>query len=339
MFVDSTANSTPIGWPADTLAPPNGPPVYLPPVPSNDSVKAGYGFQDAGQLYENDQYFIHYDLTGSTTYVTDINGTVVQHIEYSPLGETFVEEHTGSFETPYLFHAKERDDETGYYSYGARNYDPMLSQWLTVQDALGDDYPLDESGYGFIWDTDDDDNGAQSSPYMGPGVSVGDVVNPADNVRAGRGKTADARDIKAQMKMSKGRLTGPLGRRWQKLFARYDPRFRLYRQNALLPQYVMAARASFSFIESESESDDRGSISSIEESISRQSSSSFADRRGSVNYYAGRHSISSVFNDSQRNLRRISSIRRRNSSITSPLIIHTTRPRSGSISQGGNGSK
>ena len=339
VFVDSTANSTPIGWPADTLAPPNGPPVYLPPVPSNDSVKAGYGFQDAGQLYENDQYFIHYDLTGSTTYVTDINGTVVQHIEYSPLGETFVEEHTGSFETPYLFHAKERDDETGYYSYGARNYDPMLSQWLTVQDALGDDYPLDESGYGFIWDTDDDDNGAQSSPYMGPGVSVGDVVNPADNVRAGRGKTADARDIKAQMKMSKGRLTGPLGRRWQKLFARYDPRFRLYRQNALLPQYVMAARASFSFIESESESDDRGRISSIEESISRQSSSSFADRRGSVNYYAGRHSISSVFNDSQRNLRRISSIRRRNSSITSPLIIHTTRPRSGSISQGGNGSK
>ena len=75
--------------------------------------------------------FFHYDLTGSTTYVTNINGTVVQHVEYSPLGETFVEEHTGSFETPYLFHAKERDDETGLrYTHGARFHDdPRLSQW------------------------------------------------------------------------------------------------------------------------------------------------------------------------------------------------------------------
>ena len=361
VFVDSTANNTPVGWPADTLSPPNGPPVYLPSIPSNDSVKAGYGFQDAGQLYENDQYFFHYDLTGSTTYVTNINGTVVQHIEYSPLGETFVEEHTGTFETPYLFHAKERDDETGYYSYGARNYDPTLSQWLTVQDALGDDYPLDESAYGSIWDTEDDDNGAQSSPYMSPGVSPEDMVNPADNVRAGRGKTADARDIKAQMKMSKGPLTGPIGRRWQALFARYYPRFRFIRQGRLDPKYVMAERrgssfieesisrqsssssigpgGSMSFLELEPESENRGSISFMEESISRQSSSAFADRRGSVNYYAGRNSLSSVFNDSRRNLRSISSLRRRNSSITSPMTIHTTRPRSGSLSQGGNGSK
>ena len=353
VFVDSTANSTPIGWPADTLAPPNGPPVYLPPVPSNDSVKAGYGFQDAGQLYENDQYFFHYDLTGSTTYVTDINGTVVQHVEYSPLGEMFVEEHTGSFETPYLFHAKERDDETGYYAYGSRYYDPTLSQWLSVQDALGEGYPLDESGYGFIWDTDDDDNGAQSSPYMSPGVLVEDMVNPADNVRAGRGKTADARDIKAQVKKARA----PLSRRWQKILARYYPQFRFMRQASLRPQDARD-RESFSFIEesrsrqssssleledrgsiSFMESEDRGSFSFIEESISRQSSSSFADHRGSVNYYAGRNSLSSVFNNSRRNLRSISSLRRRNSSIVSPMTIHTTRPRSGSFSQGGNGSK
>ena len=34
--------------------------------------------------------------------------------------------------TPYLFNAKEFDEETGLYYYGARYYDPRLSLWLSI---------------------------------------------------------------------------------------------------------------------------------------------------------------------------------------------------------------
>jgi RHS repeat-associated protein len=215
VFVDSSANSVPIGWPGNTLSPPNGPPVFLSTMPSNDSVAAGYGFQDAGHLYENSQYFFHPDLIGNTTYVSNGEGDITQHVEYSPLGETFVEEHAGSYTSPYLFHAKERDDQTGYYNYGARYYDPVLSQWLSVSDPLGDEFPLDGSGYGLVGETDDDD-GNQSSPYMNPGITVGKILNPADNSRAGRGKDDVARSIKNQARKSRA----PINRNQQMKVAR-----------------------------------------------------------------------------------------------------------------------
>jgi len=56
---------------------------------------------------------------------------VAQFIAYLPFGETFVEQHT-SWESPYKFNAKERDEETGLYHYGARFYDPGTSTWLSV---------------------------------------------------------------------------------------------------------------------------------------------------------------------------------------------------------------
>lgn len=363
VFVDSTADTAPPGWPADTVRPPNGAPVYLPSIPSNDSAKAGYGFQDAGQLYENDQYFFHYDLTGSTAYMTNVDGTILQHVEYSPMGETFVEEHAGSFVTPYLFHAKERDDETGYYTYGARFYDPVQSQWLTVQDPMGADYPLDISGYGSLWDTDDDDNGAQSSPYMNPAYTVGDVIDPAEDVRPGKGKTADPRDAKDQAK--KSRL--PLSRKWQVRFARWFPDYHTmpadepegYREESIsmsdfLRDLRQGRASSVDVVDRQSFSDididhrqsfsavsdlNRGSIGSIE-SIGRESSSSIR-ARGSVSYVESlrRNSLSSVFNLSRRDLGIAGSIRRRSSSGSSVVRMHPMRPRSGSVSQGGNGAK
>ncbi len=42
--------------------------------------------------------------------------------------------------TPYKFNAKELDQETGMYYYGARYYTPELSIWLSV-DPLSDKYP------------------------------------------------------------------------------------------------------------------------------------------------------------------------------------------------------
>ncbi len=35
-------------------------------------------------------YFYHPDHLGSTSYVTNLDGAVVQHVEYAPSGEVFI---------------------------------------------------------------------------------------------------------------------------------------------------------------------------------------------------------------------------------------------------------
>ncbi len=82
--------------------------------------------------YENLQFFYHPDHLGSSSFITNLEGEVVQHIEYVPFGEVFIEERNNVWNTPYLFNAKELDEETGLYYYGVRYYDPRLSLWLST---------------------------------------------------------------------------------------------------------------------------------------------------------------------------------------------------------------
>ena len=56
-----------------------------------------------------------------------------------PFGETFFEKRS-HWATRYKFNAKEKDEETGLYYYGARYYTPDLSVWLSV-DMMSDKYP------------------------------------------------------------------------------------------------------------------------------------------------------------------------------------------------------
>ncbi len=77
-------------------------------------------------------FFYHPDHLGSTTLVTDIDGKIIQHVAYIPYGEVFIEERDGNWNTPYLFNAKELDEETGLYYYGARYLDPKDTRWLSV---------------------------------------------------------------------------------------------------------------------------------------------------------------------------------------------------------------
>lgn len=146
VFVDTGAAAVPPGWPGNTTPPPDGPPIFVDSIPSNDSVKAGFGFRDPGQLYEVSQFFFHPDHLQSTNFMTHVQGEMSQHIEYSAFGEIFVSEQIGSFSTTYLYESKSFDKETGYYFYGSRFYDPSLSQWLSVADPYGDDYPNDRAG-------------------------------------------------------------------------------------------------------------------------------------------------------------------------------------------------
>lgn len=90
--------------------------------------------------YEKMQFYYHPDHLGSSSYITNLDGEVSQHIEYVPFGEVFIEERNNTWNTPYLFNAKELDEETGMYYYGARYYDPRLSLWMSC-DPLQEKYP------------------------------------------------------------------------------------------------------------------------------------------------------------------------------------------------------
>ncbi len=87
-----------------------------------------------------DAYWYHKDHLGSSSYVSNTKGLVSQHIEYLPFGESLVDEHLNSYNTPYKFNGKELDEETGNYYYGARYYNPKMSVWLSI-DPLAHKYP------------------------------------------------------------------------------------------------------------------------------------------------------------------------------------------------------
>ena len=97
--------------------------------------------------YENLQFFYHPDHLGSSSFITNLEGEVVQHIEYVPFGEVFIEERNNVWNTPYLFNAKEFDEETGMYYYGARYYEPRLCLWMAC-DSETELYP-NISGYAY----------------------------------------------------------------------------------------------------------------------------------------------------------------------------------------------
>jgi RHS repeat-associated protein len=94
--------------------------------------------QNGKTPFEKDIYFYHPDYLGSSNFITDLNGKLYEHLEYFPLGESWVEENSNQQRTPYLFTAKELDEETGLYYFGARYYDPRTSVWQSTDPILAD---------------------------------------------------------------------------------------------------------------------------------------------------------------------------------------------------------
>ncbi len=82
-------------------------------------------------------YYYHSDHLGSVHLVTDYQGKVYEHIEYTPYGELWVEHGPEGIEAvPYRFTGKELDDETGLYYYGARYLNPRTSRWISADPAI-----------------------------------------------------------------------------------------------------------------------------------------------------------------------------------------------------------
>jgi len=107
-----------------------------------DSLKAVYNgvapvygsglITTTGKIATPVQYFYHSDHLGSSSLITDAKGSVTQHVEYVPYGEVLLEECISNWKVPYKFNAKELDEETGLYYYGARYYDPRTGIWISV---------------------------------------------------------------------------------------------------------------------------------------------------------------------------------------------------------------
>jgi len=57
-------------------------------------------------------------------------------MKYLPFGETLVDEHSNSFNSPFKYNGKGLDEETGNYYYGARYYDPKMSKFISVDRLL-----------------------------------------------------------------------------------------------------------------------------------------------------------------------------------------------------------
>lgn len=90
---------------------------------------------------EREVYFYHSDHLGSASWITDSGGQAIQHLQYLPYGEPYINQRTSGYNERYTFTGKERDEETGYGYFGARYMDHELtSMWLSV-DPMADKYP------------------------------------------------------------------------------------------------------------------------------------------------------------------------------------------------------
>ena len=103
---------------------------------NGNTVTAAASAKEPKDNEENFLFFYHPDHVGSTSYVTDKDGEIYQHVQYFPFGETWVEETSSTEKLPYLFTSKELDEETGLYYFGARYYDPRTSVWQSTDPAL-----------------------------------------------------------------------------------------------------------------------------------------------------------------------------------------------------------
>jgi len=94
-----------------------------------------------GTTVRPDTYYYHSDHLGSTSWVTDQNGRVHEHVEYFPYGEVWRDVKGDTRGGPvkgqrFLFTAKEMDEETGLYYFGARYYEPRQARWKSADPVI-----------------------------------------------------------------------------------------------------------------------------------------------------------------------------------------------------------
>jgi hypothetical protein len=57
-------------------------------------------------LHQEEPFYYHSDHLGGASWITDTNGQPVQHLQYLPFGESFVNQHTSGYEERFTFPVK-----------------------------------------------------------------------------------------------------------------------------------------------------------------------------------------------------------------------------------------
>ena len=87
----------------------------------------------------NKTYFYHTDANKNITELSDENGGIVAHYEYSPFGSLTASSGEYAEENPFRLSSEYSDMETGLVYYNYRYYSPELGRWLSRD-------PIEEQG-------------------------------------------------------------------------------------------------------------------------------------------------------------------------------------------------
>jgi len=83
-------------------------------------------------------HYYHKDHLGSSSVLTDANGSLIESAEYLPFGQ--LREYAGTWTTDYKFTDREMDTESGLYNFNARLYDPTLGRFISPDSIVQDPY-------------------------------------------------------------------------------------------------------------------------------------------------------------------------------------------------------
>ncbi len=89
-------------------------------------------------------FYYHGDHLGSANWITDASGHPIQHLQYLPFGERYIDQRVAgsTYQERFRFTGKERDEETGYGYFGARYMDHELMTSFFSVDRYADKYPF-----------------------------------------------------------------------------------------------------------------------------------------------------------------------------------------------------
>jgi RHS repeat-associated protein len=96
--------------------------------------------QDNGNAQSQVTYYYHSNHLGSVNVVTDDRGKVIARRDYRPYGDPFdwSGANGGPRELMLTFDGQRYNDSTGYYHFGARNYDPQTGRFLAADTQVPD---------------------------------------------------------------------------------------------------------------------------------------------------------------------------------------------------------
>lgn len=93
------------------------------------------------------EYYLK-DHLGNTRMVMNESGAIVQETEYFAFG-LLIPRTVGT--NKYLYNGKEKQPETNYFDFGARQYDSSIGRWLTVDPSAEDSSQMDKSVFAYGW--------------------------------------------------------------------------------------------------------------------------------------------------------------------------------------------